>query len=162
MSFQLTCIFSKSEYLKNLSNFSGGIENHRSSVIGLFRRESIGSEHYSSNDSTPKKERRESSGTHNNSTTLVDDGNPDPLGVMQKTMSTNTIPPLPQPPQTPGQRRQNRRGSMLELSGCVDTVYRAEIRIWKGSDQQDASSLTVVLVEKLWRSQESVVLYQAV
>ncbi|XP_045463356.1 sodium/hydrogen exchanger 3 isoform X3 [Harmonia axyridis] len=117
---------SNKEYLAYNSpsaTFLGGIENHRSSVIGLFRRESIGSEHFnSSNDSTPRKERRESSGTYNTATMLVDDGNPDPLGVIQKTLSANTIPPLPQPPQTPGQRRQNRRGSMLELTGSITQV----------------------------------------
>ncbi|XP_044766575.1 sodium/hydrogen exchanger 3 isoform X3 [Coccinella septempunctata] len=116
---------SNKEYLAYNSpsaTFLGGIENHRSSVIGLFRRESVGSEHYSSNDSTPKKERRESSGTYNTPTTSIDDRNPDPLGVVQKTLSANTIPPLPQPPQTPGQRRQNRRGSMLELTGSIKQV----------------------------------------
>ncbi|KAK9887130.1 hypothetical protein WA026_020576 [Henosepilachna vigintioctopunctata] len=117
---------SNKEYLAYNSpsaTFLGGIETHRSSVIGLFRRESISSDHYnSSNDSTPRKERRGSSGVHITTATLENDAEQDPLGVIQKTPSahSSTIPSLPQPPQTPGQRRQNRRGSVLELSGCVD------------------------------------------
>lgn len=84
-------------------------------MIGLFRRESLGSDHLSSCESTPQKERRGSLGR--NAVLLIEEGESDPLGVLQK---TGTIPPLPQPPQTPGQRRQARRGSMLELSGCVN------------------------------------------
>lgn len=100
-------------------NIPGGLENPRSSVIGLFRRESVGSEqHVSSSESTPQRERRGSGGR--NAVLLIEDGETDPLGVLQKQMS---IPPLPQPPQTPGQRRQPRRGSMLELSGCVNESY---------------------------------------
>ncbi|XP_063919693.1 sodium/hydrogen exchanger 3 isoform X4 [Zophobas morio] len=109
---------SNKEYLAYNSpsaTFLGGLENPRSSVIGLFRRESLGSEHLSSTESTPQKERRSSLGR--NAVLLIEDGESDPLGVLQK---TGTIPPLPQPPQTPGQRRQARRGSMLELSGCVN------------------------------------------
>ncbi|KAL3275632.1 hypothetical protein HHI36_020385 [Cryptolaemus montrouzieri] len=120
---------SNKEYLAYNSpsaTFLGGIENHRSSVIGLFRRESIGSDHFSSNDSTPRRERRGSSGAHITATMFIDESEPDPLGAMQKppAINSNTIPPLPQPPQTPGQRRQNRRGSMLELSGSItrDTI----------------------------------------
>ncbi|XP_063919692.1 sodium/hydrogen exchanger 3 isoform X3 [Zophobas morio] len=113
---------SNKEYLAYNSpsaTFLGGLENPRSSVIGLFRRESLGSEHLSSTESTPQKERRSSLGR--NAVLLIEDGESDPLGVLQK---TGTIPPLPQPPQTPGQRRQARRGSMLELSGSItrDTI----------------------------------------
>ncbi|XP_068893583.1 Na(+)/H(+) exchanger protein 2-like isoform X4 [Tenebrio molitor] len=113
---------SNKEYLAYNSpsaTFLGGLENPRSSVIGLFRRESFGSEHLSSTESTPQKERRGSLGR--NAVLLIEDGESDPLGVLQK---TGTIPPLPQPPQTPGQRRQARRGSMLELSGSItrDTI----------------------------------------
>lgn len=94
---------------------SGGIENPRSSVIGLFRRESTGSGHISSNDSSPQRERRGSAGP--NAVLLIEEEDAsDPLGVLQK---PGSIPPPPQTPQTPGQRRQARRGSMLELSGCV-------------------------------------------
>lgn len=95
--------------------FVGGLENPRSSVIGLFRRESLGFDHFSSSESTPQKERRGSLGR--NAVLLIEEDT-DPLGVLQK---VGTTPILPQPPQTPGQRSQARRGSMLELSGCVDT-----------------------------------------
>ncbi|XP_064215970.1 sodium/hydrogen exchanger 3 isoform X2 [Tribolium castaneum] len=113
---------SNKEYLAYNSpsaTFLGGLENPRSSVIGLFRRESLGSEHLSSTESTPQKERRGSLGR--NAVLLIEEGESDPLGVLHK---TGTIPPLPQPPQTPGQRRQARRGSMLELSGSItrDTI----------------------------------------
>ncbi|XP_018572204.1 sodium/hydrogen exchanger 3 [Anoplophora glabripennis] len=114
---------SNKEYLAYNSpsaTFLGGLENPRSSVIGLFRRESLGSEqHASSSESTPQRERRGSAGR--NAVLLIEDGETDPLGVLQKQMS---IPPLPQPPQTPGQRRPPRRGSMLELSGSIsrDTI----------------------------------------
>lgn len=97
----------------------GGIENPRSSVIGLFRRESTGSGHISSSDSSPQRERRGSAGPNavlliEEETTSMATGGVDPLGVLQKPC---VIPP---PPQTPGGlRRQGRRGSMLELSGCV-------------------------------------------
>lgn len=126
--------------------FPGGLENPRSSVIGLFRRESLGSEPMSSTESTPQRERRGStggSGGRSGATAviLIEDGDTDPLGVLQKQASTvsapaapcgghssfATIPTLPQPPQTPGQRRQARRGSMLELSGCVDDIH---IHMW--------------------------------
>lgn len=111
----LIVIILKYSKLCKLNLTLGGLENPRSSVIGLFRRESFGSEHLSSTESTPQKERRGSLGR--NAVLLIEDGESDPLGVLQK---TGTIPPLPQPPQTPGQRRQARRGSMLELSGCVN------------------------------------------
>ncbi|VEN49644.1 unnamed protein product [Callosobruchus maculatus] len=124
---------SNKEYLAYNSpsaTFLGGLENPRSSVIGLFRRESVGSEAAvavggSSAESTPQRERRNSaSGAGRNAVLVIEEtppptdgasgGRGDPLGVLQKQM---TIPPLPQPPQTPGGRRQPRRGSMLELSG---------------------------------------------
>ncbi|CAH0546992.1 unnamed protein product [Brassicogethes aeneus] len=117
---------SNKEYLAYNSpsaTFLGGLENPRSSVIGLFRRESIGSEPISSTDSTPQRERRGSVGR--NTVILIEDGaDSDPLGVLQKQPTTSSIPTLPQPPQTPGQRRQVRRGSMLELSGSItrDTI----------------------------------------
>lgn len=106
-------------YSIDFFNAIGGLENPRSSVIGLFRRESLGSDPVTSSESTPQKERRSSSGaslsTIPGSTASRQEG--DPLGVLQKQL---TIPPLPQPPHTPGQRRQARRGSMLELSGYIN------------------------------------------
>ncbi|XP_049819790.1 sodium/hydrogen exchanger 3 isoform X4 [Aethina tumida] len=137
---------SNKEYLAYNSpsaTFLGGLENPRSSVIGLFRRESLGSEPMSSTESTPQRERRGSTGGSGGrsgaaAVILIEDGDTDPLGVLQKQASTvsapaapcgghssvATIPTLPQPPQTPGQRRQARRGSMLELSGSItrDTI----------------------------------------
>lgn len=95
-------------------NIAGGLENSRSSVIGLFRRDSAASGHISSCESSPQKERRSSSGP--NAVILIEEGVTDPLGVLQRQV---TIPP-PQTPQTPNQRRQIRRGSMLEITGCVD------------------------------------------
>lgn len=58
---------------------------------------------------------------------VMEEGESDPLGAIQKDhhvltkqLSLGAAPPqIPPPPQTPGQRRQARRGSMLELSGCV-------------------------------------------
>ncbi|VEN49648.1 unnamed protein product [Callosobruchus maculatus] len=130
---------SNKEYLAYNSpsaTFLGGLENPRSSVIGLFRRESVGSEAAvavggSSAESTPQRERRNSaSGAGRNAVLVIEEtppptdgasgGRGDPLGVLQKQM---TIPPLPQPPQTPGGRRQPRRGSMLELSGFVHDTF---------------------------------------
>ncbi|KAG5892223.1 hypothetical protein JTB14_034772 [Gonioctena quinquepunctata] len=107
---------SNKEYLAYNSpsaTFLGGLENPRSSVIGLFRRESLSSEPSCSAESTPQRERRGSAGR--NTIIFIEENKPesDPLGVLHKQMS---VPPLPQPPQTPGQRRQARRGSMLELS----------------------------------------------
>nr|CAI5853581.1 unnamed protein product [Callosobruchus analis] len=134
---------SNKEYLAYNSpsaTFLGGLENPRSSVIGLFRRESVGSEAAvamgaSSAESTPQRERRNSASgappCGRNAVLVIEEtpaegatgggGRGDPLGVLQKQM---TIPPLPQPPQTPGGRRQPRRGSMLELSGSIthDTI----------------------------------------
>ncbi|XP_076264206.1 na[+]/H[+] hydrogen exchanger 2 isoform X10 [Rhynchophorus ferrugineus] len=105
----------------------GGLENPKTSVIGLFRRESMGSvSPTNSNDSTPMKERRSS--LSRISVLMIEEGDSDPLGAMQKepvikmmtTAATPVTPgPIPPPPQTPGQRRQTRRSSMLELSGCV-------------------------------------------
>ncbi|XP_065162372.1 sodium/hydrogen exchanger 3 isoform X15 [Atheta coriaria] len=113
---------SNKEYLAYNSpsaTFLGGIENPRSSVIGLFRRESTGSGQISSNDeSSPQRDRR-GSASGPNAVLLIEDGVSDPLGVLQR---PGAIPP---PPQTPsGQRRQARRGSMLELSGSIkrDTI----------------------------------------
>lgn len=97
-----------------LTHLTGGLENPRSSVIGLFRRESVGSGQISSNESSPQRERRGSAGP--NAVLLIEDGVSDPLGVLQKPGTTSQPPATPQ---TPGQRRQARRGSMLELSGCV-------------------------------------------
>lgn len=68
----------------------------------------------SSTDSSPQRERRGSAGP--NAVLLIEEEVIDPLGVLQK---PGGLPPPPQTPQTPGQRRQARRGSMLELSGCV-------------------------------------------
>lgn len=81
-------------------------------MIGLFRRESGGSGQISSNESSPQRERRGSAGP--NAVLLIEDGVSDPLGVLQKPGGAH-----PSAPQTPGQRRQARRGSVLELSGCV-------------------------------------------
>ncbi|KAF2899863.1 hypothetical protein ILUMI_06325 [Ignelater luminosus] len=108
---------SNKEYLAYNSpsaTFLGGLENSRSSVIGLFRRDSAASGHISSCESSPQKERRSSSGP--NAVILIEEGVTDPLGVLQRQV---TIPPT-QTPQTPNQRRQIRRGSMLEITGCVD------------------------------------------
>lgn len=72
----------------------------------------------SSNDSSPQRERRGSTGP--NAVILIEEETADPLGVLQKAGGQMLPPPsAPQTPQTPGQRRQARRGSMLELSGCV-------------------------------------------
>ncbi|XP_076264199.1 na[+]/H[+] hydrogen exchanger 2 isoform X4 [Rhynchophorus ferrugineus] len=105
----------------------GGLENPKTSVIGLFRRESMGSvSPTNSNDSTPMKERRSS--LSRISVLMIEEGDSDPLGAMQKepvikmmtTAATPVTPgPIPPPPQTPGQRRQTRRSSMLELSGSL-------------------------------------------
>ncbi|XP_022904070.1 sodium/hydrogen exchanger 3 isoform X3 [Onthophagus taurus] len=133
---------SNKEYLAYNSpsaTFLGGLDYPRSSVIGLFRRESTGSGQISSAESSPQKERRGSAGP--NAILLIEDGvTGDPLGVLQKTsmgpttlgttplgptsMGTPTLTQLPAAPQTPGQRRQARRGSMLELSGSIthDTI----------------------------------------
>ncbi|XP_060520653.1 sodium/hydrogen exchanger 3 isoform X4 [Cylas formicarius] len=124
---------SNKEYLAYNSpsaTFLGGLENPRSSVIGLFRRESIGSDPTNSAESTPQRERRGSL-NRNISLLLVEDGESDPLGALQKPqiaqqqLGSQQFPgPLPPPPHTPGQRRQGRRGSMLELSGSItrDTI----------------------------------------
>ncbi|KAJ8922415.1 hypothetical protein NQ315_004361 [Exocentrus adspersus] len=122
---------SNKEYLAYNSpsaTFLGGLENPRSSVIGLFRRESIGFEAYaSSSESTPQRERRGSTGRTATVLLLEDQRGTDPLGVLQKQMS---VPPLPQPPHTPEQRRQPRRGSMLELSGSLKKRHhpRGDVR----------------------------------
>ncbi|XP_030762273.1 sodium/hydrogen exchanger 3 isoform X3 [Sitophilus oryzae] len=103
----------------------GGLENPKTSVIGLFRRESLGSDPTNSNDSTPLKERRSS--LSRISVLMIEEGDSDPLGAMLKDpKGSQQQPPLaalPPPPQTPGQRRQARRSSMLELSGCVSDYY---------------------------------------
>lgn len=96
--------------MDRVSLCTGGIENPRSSVIGLFRRESTGSAHLSSCDSSPRHERRGSAGL--NAVLLIEEGVTDPLGVLQR-------PGAAVQPVTPNQRRQARRGSMLELSGSV-------------------------------------------
>lgn len=89
----------------------GCIENPRSSVIGLFRRESTSSTHMSSCDSSPQHpEHHALPGP--NAVLLIEEGVTDPLGVLQRPGATV-------PPTTPNQRRQARRGSMLELSGSV-------------------------------------------
>ncbi|XP_050311886.1 sodium/hydrogen exchanger 3 isoform X2 [Anthonomus grandis grandis] len=113
---------SNKEYLAYNSpsaTFLGGLENpNKNSIFGLFRRESLGSDPTNSNESTPLRERRGS--VSRTSTILVEEGECDPLGVIQR--ETVAPPPvLPPPPQTPGQRRhhQPRRGSMLELSGSL-------------------------------------------
>lgn len=103
----------------------GGLENpNKNTVFGLFRRESLGSDPTYSSESTPLKERRGSASR--SSTVVMEEGESDPLGAIQKDhvltkqLSLGAGPPqIPPPPQTPGQRRQARRGSMLELSGCV-------------------------------------------
>lgn len=104
--------------------FAGGLENpNKNTIFGLFHRESLGSEPTNSSDSTPLKERRGS--VSRTSVVLVEEGESDPLGAIPKENSLprqhslGGAPPIPPPPQTPGQRRQARRGSMLELSGCV-------------------------------------------
>ncbi|KAH0811670.1 hypothetical protein GEV33_011121 [Tenebrio molitor] len=129
---------SNKEYLAYNSpsaTFLGGLENPRSSVIGLFRRESFGSEHLSSTESTPQKERRGSLGR--NAVLLIEDGESDPLGVLQK---TGTIPPLPQPPQTPGQRRQARRVPTREAH-CNNLDV---LRIWQASVHLTQLSLSLI------------------
>lgn len=109
---------SNKEYLAYNSpsaTFLGGLENNRSSVIGLFRRDSAASGHISSCESSPQKERRGSSGP--NAVILIEEDVSDPLGVLTR---QSTLPTTSQPPLTPNSRRQIRRGSMLEISGCVD------------------------------------------
>ncbi|CAG9761670.1 unnamed protein product [Ceutorhynchus assimilis] len=121
---------SNKEYLAYNSpsaTFLGGLENpNKNSIFGLFRRESLGSEPTNSNESTPLKERRGSNSR--TSIVLVEESDSDPLGViqkephqLQKQNSCGAAPQIPPPPQptTPGQRRQVRRGSMLELSGSL-------------------------------------------
>lgn len=104
-----------------MSCVSGGLENSRSSVIGLFRRDSAASAHFNSScESSPCKERRNSSGGPNAVLVIEEGEGPDPLGVFQRSASTSSGP-QPVAPATPKQWRlqQMRRGSMLELSGCV-------------------------------------------
>ncbi|CAG9828859.1 unnamed protein product [Diabrotica balteata] len=86
---------SNKEYLAYNSpsaTFLGGLENPRSSVIGLFRRESIGSEQSCSAESTPQKERRNSSGR--STSLLVDDSEKesDPLGIFFRSITRDIIP----------------------------------------------------------------------
>lgn len=64
----------------------------------------------SSCESSPHHERRSSVGP--NAILLIEEGVTDPLGVLQR-------PGASVPSATPNQRRQARRGSMLELSGSV-------------------------------------------
>ncbi|KAK9753378.1 hypothetical protein QE152_g3433 [Popillia japonica] len=107
--------------------FSGGLDYPRSSVIGLFRRESTGSAQMSSAESSPHKERRGSAGM--NAVLLIEEGTTDPLGVLQKPGGAQSQPPTTTvAPPTPSQRRQARRGSMLELSGCVDDTSNTSTR----------------------------------
>lgn len=109
---------SNKEYLAYNSpsaTFLGGLENTRSSVIGLFRRDSAASGHISSNESSPQKERRSSTGP--NAVILIEEDVSDPLGVLPR---QSTVPTTSQAPQTPNPRKQVRRGSMLEITGCVD------------------------------------------
>ncbi|XP_048525087.1 sodium/hydrogen exchanger 3 isoform X3 [Dendroctonus ponderosae] len=118
---------SNKEYLAYNSpsaTFLGGLENpNKNTIFGLFHRESLGSEPTNSSDSTPLKERRGS--VSRTSIVLVEEGESDPLGAIPKENSLprqhslGGAPPIPPPPQTPGQRRQARRGSMLELSGSL-------------------------------------------
>ncbi|XP_057652161.1 sodium/hydrogen exchanger 3 isoform X2 [Diorhabda carinulata] len=141
---------SNKEYLAYNSpsaTFLGGLENPRSSVIGLFRRESVGSEPSCSAESTPHKERRNSSGRSTSLLVEETEKDSDPLGVLQKTFMP--ISPLPQPP---AQRRQARRGSMMELNtGSVtrDTIPEeiygtSSLRrpSWINSSSQRRSSFT--------------------
>ncbi|KAF5273248.1 hypothetical protein FQA39_LY07579 [Lamprigera yunnana] len=109
---------SNKEYLAYNSpsaTFLGGLENTRSSVIGLFRRDSAASGHISSNESSPQKERRSSTGP--NAVILIEEDVSDPLGVLPR---QSTAPTSTQLPTTPNPRKQVRRGSMLEITGCVD------------------------------------------
>ncbi|KAK9753379.1 hypothetical protein QE152_g3433 [Popillia japonica] len=121
---------SNKEYLAYNSpsaTFLGGLDYPRSSVIGLFRRESTGSAQMSSAESSPHKERRGSAGM--NAVLLIEEGTTDPLGVLQKPGGAQSQPPTTTvAPPTPSQRRQARRGSMLELSGCVDDTSNTSTR----------------------------------
>ncbi|XP_066142092.1 sodium/hydrogen exchanger 3 isoform X2 [Euwallacea fornicatus] len=120
---------SNKEYLAYNSpsaTFLGGLENpNKNTIFGLFRRESLGSDPTNSSESTPLKERRGS--TSRASVVIVEEGESDPLGAISREPATLTkqlslgagTPQIPPPPQTPGQRRQARRGSMLELSGLT-------------------------------------------
>ncbi|KAI4469869.1 hypothetical protein MML48_1g14209 [Holotrichia oblita] len=121
---------SNKEYLAYNSpsaTFLGGLDYPRSSVIGLFRRESTGSAQISSAESSPRKERRGSAGM--NAILLIEEGTTDPLGVLQKPGGAQSqTPTTTAAPQTPSQRRQARRGSMLELSGCVDDTSNTSTR----------------------------------
>lgn len=128
-----TCNVSKCNDANSKICLSGGLDYPRSSVIGLFRRESTGSTlNVSSNDSSPQKERR-GSASGSNAVLLIEQTIEDPLGATQKPSSAGQqIPTLmttaaPQP-QTPSQRRQARRGSMLELSGFVDDTGNTNTR----------------------------------
>lgn len=97
-------------------------------MIGLFRRESSGSAHFSSSESSPQKEKRGSLGP--NAVLLFEEGTTaDPLGVLQKSSAGGQQQDggSKTPQTTPAQRRQARRGSMLELSGCVDEIDELEI-----------------------------------
>ncbi|KAF5303352.1 hypothetical protein FQR65_LT08265 [Abscondita terminalis] len=108
---------SNKEYLAYNSpsaTFLGGLENTRSSVIGLFRRDSAASGHISSNESSPQKERRSSTGP--NAVILIEEDVSDPLGVLPR---QSTVPTTSQAPQTPNPRKQVRRGSMLEITGSI-------------------------------------------
>ncbi|XP_025836783.1 probable Na(+)/H(+) antiporter nhx-9 [Agrilus planipennis] len=106
---------SNKEYLAYNSpsaTFLGGIENPRSSVIGLFRKDSTNSGQASSPEVSPQKERRRSSGA--NAVLLIEENElpVDPLGAIVR-------PRTSQGSHTPTQKKPVRRGSMLELTGIL-------------------------------------------
>lgn len=139
---------------------SGCIENPRSSVIGLFRRESTSSTHMSSCESSPGgghiahahpplaegfRSQSQPSERHHHHVTmhqsslhgpsavlLIEEGDADPLGVLQSNPSSNTVPrttpttstfhtsmSLPRPTTA-------RRGSMLELPTGSVSIHNDE------------------------------------
>lgn len=60
---------------------------------------------------------------------LIEETTADPLGALQKAAGAQqSQASATTAPQTPGQRRQARRGSMLELSGCVDDTSNTSTR----------------------------------
>lgn len=106
----------------------GGIENPRSSVIGLFRRESTSSTHMSSCESSPGRGSDGRDGRNGSQSQphhfgpsavlLIEESTTDPLGVLQAP-PTNPAQ-FPHQAATMPRASSARRGSMLELpSGSV-------------------------------------------
>lgn len=104
----------------------GCIENPRSSVIGLFRRESTSSTHMSSCESSPGRGTEEGRPSNQSQQTqsqhygpsavlVIEESSADPLGVLQAP-PTNPTQPAHHSSATIPRTTTARRGSMLEFS----------------------------------------------